>query len=69
MGGLFGTYYMKGNSEPAQLRGINTLVASAYFGIGMALGAYGTFVKRYNLLWLGAGVLPVTIYYIVSKQN
>ena len=50
----------------ARLTGWNPLITSLYLAGGCGFGFYGLLVKRYNILWLPAAFLPVTIYSAIS---
>jgi len=60
-GGL-GVMFFAGKSEPASLHAIATAKTAFFFGAGGMMGLYGKFVKGYSFLWLGAAILPGSLY-------
>ena len=66
---MSGHWFVRGKREPAKIWAWNKLPLTMFSMLGLSLGAYGRVVKGYNNLWLGAGLLPVTVYMIVASQR
>ena len=67
--GITNYIYTRSRSEPAKLNSYNTMPLLALLGAGGAFGLYGKFVKRYNLLWLPASILPFCVGLVVNSAN
>ena len=66
---MTGHWFVRGKREPAKIWAWNKLPLTTFTMLGLSLGAYGRLVKGYNNLWLGAGLLPITMYMIVASQR
>lgn len=62
-------YFTRGRSEPALLKQWNTFPILGFLGAGMGFGLVGKFVRGYNILWLGATILPCALYLIHNAAN
>ena len=63
------TAFVRANGEPAKILAFEALPIIAFAGLGLTLGAYGTFVKGYNNLWLLAGIMPALVYLGVATAR
>ena len=59
--------FVRSNSEPAKIWVWNKFPLLLAMSSGLGLGAYGFFVKKFNFLWLVAGVFPATLYLLVAS--
>lgn len=60
------TRFTLARSEPALLHGWNSFQAAVFLGVGTAFGVYGKFARGYNILWLPASIVPVSVYLAFS---
>ena len=64
---LGGRYsFSRARDEPAKLYAYDSAMLGFYFLAGAAIGGYGFFVKRYNMLWLPAGLAPFTVSLVLN---
>ena len=45
------------------------MATTVFLGIGGAFGAYGIFVKRYNLLWAAGALVPAVIFSMTDSAR
>ena len=67
-GGLASVRFWAAPKEPAQLQAVPTFATAFFWGIGGAFGLYGKFAKGYSFLWLGAALIPGSMYYMTCRQ-
>ena len=64
---LGGRYsFSRARDEPAKLYAYDSAMLGVYFLAGATIGAYGFFVKRYNMLWIPAGFAPFTTALVMN---
>lgn len=65
-----GTWYVRGNKEPASLWGWKIYPILALWGITTGIALYARFIRGYNNLWLIGGYVPLWAYlfYGVARQ-
>ena len=63
------TYFTLSRREPAKLSAWNKPALLFLGTIGGGFGLYGKFVMRYNWLWLGAAIIPLTLGAIINKER
>ena len=68
-GGLGSVTFFMNKKEPAHLTAIPTMGTAFFFGIGGAMGVYGKFIRGNSFLWLGAALLPGTMYYLTAMAK